>query len=307
MTWRNNQHPDSSPAWFLSVVVFSGDKFSPYVILRPYSDFPGNPEPGQEYALCIIHCSGILISKTVPSFSGSVSAWLLLHLVHLCLISSHVYAANWKLGPRAWVITKYGRSRIHLRCRCVLFGILKGDTCHAVLPWLKITLCDSTGSSSKTSYQVTAIPTAMCLGIMGLDRTGLYRSFSTVAVFWASLSGVTNGLPRFLLHTEVILFVSNMFSEWHYVTAFQMSKFSSFILLMVSPISQSCLNWYWLETLRRRLTQRLPSFLRLTSCCILSTPGLGSFPQLTPWKPVCTEETGNALPINHQLSQREIC
>lgn len=111
-----------------------------------------------------------------------------------------------------------------------------------MLPWLKITLCDSTGSSSKTSYQVTAIPTAMCLGIMGLDRTGLDRSFSTMAVFWASLSGVKNGLPRFLLHTEVILFVSNMFSEWHYVTAFQMSKFSSFILLMVSPISHSCLN-----------------------------------------------------------------
>lgn len=261
MTWRNKQHPDSSPAWFLSVVVFSGDKFSSYMILRPYSDFPGNPEPGQEYALCIIHCSGILISKTVPSFSGSVSVWLLLHLVHLCLTSSRVYSANWKLGPRAWVITKYVRSRIHLGCRWVLFGVLKGGTRHAVPPWLKISLCDSTGSGSKTSCQVTAIPTAMCLGIMGLDRTGLSRSFSTMAVFWASLSGVKNDLPRFLLHTEVIFFVSNTFSEWRCLTALRMSEFSSFILLMVSPISQSCLNWYWLETLRWRLTQRLPSFL----------------------------------------------
>lgn len=116
MTWWDKPHPDPSPAWFLSLVVFSGDKFSSYVIFRPYSDFPGYWKSGQEYALCVICCLGILISKPVHSFSGSVSVWLLHHIAHLCLFSSHVFPVYWKLGLGTWVITKDVYSNIHLGC-----------------------------------------------------------------------------------------------------------------------------------------------------------------------------------------------
>lgn len=164
-----------------------------------------------------------------------------------------------------------------------MFGVLKGGTRHAVPPWLKITLCDSTGSGSKTSCQVTAIPASMCLGIMGLDRTGLYRSFSTMAVFWASLSGVRNDLPRFLLHNEVIFFVSNTFSEWHCLTALQIDVR---VLFIHSSNGQSHLTilseLILIRNSKMAAHSTAPVLFRLTSCCFLRAPGLGSFPQLTP-------------------------
>lgn len=155
---------------------------------------------------------------------------------------------------------------------------MKGGTCQTVSPWLKTTLHDSTDIRSKTTYQVVVIRTVTCLEIVGFDRARLYRSLWMMAAFWTFLSGVQNDLPSFLLHSEITSCVNSTFSVWNYLSAMQMSEFSSFIRLMVNPISQSCLVWYWLEIVKIAIHPMRPFLLKLLSCCSLRRSGLGSFP-----------------------------